>query len=467
MIDRPLLDARFGLTALARAANRNPAKDHTARQQLERILTTRLSRLLDDTIAVGRETGGVIGEVLADVMARSGDPAKADHVLDRVPESSLALKPVLLAAATVRLRALPAVTADLDDETRLEVGRISFNAANIELGMGLAQEAMKHLGDAIKAFSPLAQERPGLWMILGGCLTAAALAFKNLDDHRQALDAARNGVELMEIATKQNPDDPLVSDFLATALMRLSDCAERLGHRSEALEAIDRAVGLLEELAEREPGDHEPDLSLALNVQSLRRAQVEQFDAALSSARRAVSLVRRLANDDPDRFGDYLANALSTYALRCMNVGRLEDALPSVEEALAFYRKYFPILPATMEFPLANVLYTHALVLEEGDDLAGAEGAAAEAVRRFDALSRKFYLPEQGMAWRAYGTILLRQGRDGEAHAAFATARQRYAEANAALGEAYVEELKEVEDWLEDRRPSPPQPSSRGLARPM
>lgn len=446
--DGILLDPSHGLTVLARAANRAPHPGSPARQQLASVLTGRLERLLETAISVGREAGGVIGEVLSEVLKDGGDPLLARRALEVIPEDTTALQPVQLVANRMVLAAFPPLSEEPPDEVRLEIGRFAFNGAAAALAQGKGPAAIELLGLSIQAFQPLVSGRPGLWLVLGKCISAASSAFKQLDEPEKMLEAAANGVDLIEIARKEYPDDEYVAAELAQALVRRSQASASLGREGEALDAALSAVRLLARLYRAVPEAHGPELCRALTALSIRQAHAGRDSAALRTSKRALRLARQLAAMDWDGFAEEQADALNSFALRSLHGGLICEARRAVEEALVFTREMYRMAPLGARFPLADTLHTHALVLFSDDDPEGAIVAAEEAVALFDALPQRLNVSDRAMAWSTLGQMLVAKGRMSQGVAALEQARDLYLKANALCDGAYGEQLARVESSL-------------------
>ena len=80
-----------------------------------------------------------------------------------------------------------------------------------------------------------------------------------------------------------NPD-------LARSLNNLSICLSDLGHREEALEAVQECVALYRDLARDRPNAFNPDLARSLNTLSICLSDLGHREEALEAVRECVAL---------------------------------------------------------------------------------------------------------------------------------------------------------------------------------
>jgi tetratricopeptide (TPR) repeat protein len=78
---------------------------------------------------------------------------------------------------------------------------------------------------------------------------------------------------------------------------------------------------------------------MSLNNLSLRLSDLGHREDALAAIQEAVELSRKLAADRPAAFNANLATSLNNLSLRLFDLGRQEDALAAIQEAVEFHRK--------------------------------------------------------------------------------------------------------------------------------
>jgi tetratricopeptide (TPR) repeat protein len=90
-----------------------------------------------------------------------------------------------------------------------------------------------------------------------------------------------------------------------------------LGHREDALKAIEEAVQLYRQLAADRPAAFTPDLAMSLNNLSSDLSDLGRREDALKAIEEAVQLRRQLAADRPAAFTPDLAMSLNNLSNVC------------------------------------------------------------------------------------------------------------------------------------------------------
>jgi TIR domain/Tetratricopeptide repeat len=120
-----------------------------------------------------------------------------------------------------------------------------------------------------------------------------------------------------------------------------------LGRRTEALEAIERAVEIRRQLADANPAAYEPDLAASLNNLSARFSENKRGNDAFQAAEHAVKVFRHLAAANPDAYEPNLARSLNNLSLSLGELGQTERALGAVQESTELYQRLASIQPDT------------------------------------------------------------------------------------------------------------------------
>ena len=118
-----------------------------------------------------------------------------------------------------------------------------------------------------------------------------------------------------------------------------------LGQREQALEAAREAVEIYRELARQRPDAFRPDLAMSLNNVANRLSDLGQREQALEAAREAVEIYRELARQRPDAFRPDLARSLAVMGLRLAESGEQAASVASFAEAIE------TLTPAFLRYP--------------------------------------------------------------------------------------------------------------------
>ncbi len=183
-------------------------------------------------------------------------------------------------------------------------------------------------------------------------------------------------------------DPALDPEHRAMLLNNRSVHLDSSGDGAGSLAAIREAVELYRALAQDNPAQFAPDLSLSLNTLSNALSETGDPAGALATSREAMEIRRALARENPERFAPSLALSLNTLSNALSVTGNPAGALAASREAVDIRRALARDNPARFNPALALSLHTLSNALSETGDPAGALAASREAVDIRRALAR-------------------------------------------------------------------------------
>ncbi len=322
------------LTVLTRLAQRKPESANL----LERALSGDLELLAEAAMDVAVETGDPIGRVLAKSLSDRPDSALAKTIESKVPEQTVALRELAVAAGSICRDHLNAHPDPKSEQLLTEMARINNNLGNRLSALGRREDALEATEEAVAIYRRLAEVQPDAF------LPDLAVSFNNLGGmlselgrREDALEATEEAVAIRRRLAEARPD-AFLSD-LAVSLNNLGGRLSALGRREDALEATEEAVAFYRRLAEARPDAFLPDLAVPLNNLGATLSVLGRREDALEAIEEAVTIYRRLAEARPDSFLPDLAMSLNNLGATLSALGRREDALEAIEEAVAIRRR--------------------------------------------------------------------------------------------------------------------------------
>ena len=181
-------------------------------------------------------------------------------------------------------------------------------------------------------------------------------------------------------------------DALASRLMVRSGAFQAAHLDEEALQTVEEAVAIYQDLAAERPGKYAPDLADALDHQSRLLAADGRLAEALTAIGVAVRLYRNVAAADPALYLPALAESLTCQAGWLTEIELPGDALAAVHEANAICRDKLPWPQVPPCAPRAALLEGELLCGQDRHREAArllAQGWAMAAARQLDDLLRE------------------------------------------------------------------------------
>lgn len=263
----------------------------------------------------------------------------------------------------------------------------SLNNLCVRLGqLGLREEALAAVGEAVQVYQELAEARPDAHLPdLAMSLSNLAVGLGGLGRREEALAAINEAVRIRHALARARPEAYLPD--LATSLNSLSVELGELGRGEEGLAAIDEAVRIRRALARARPGAHRPDLAADLNNLANRLTQVGAREEGLAAIDEAVAIYRELTEARPDAFRPDLAAGLGNLSVALGRLGRSREALAAADESARIYRDLAHARPEAFLPKLAASLNNLSVDLAQLDRCEEGLAAATESVRIHRALA--------------------------------------------------------------------------------
>jgi len=314
------------------------------------------------------------------------DPAALAALLNRLPESSVALRKFAAGLSRRIVETLPG--DDRSPEAREFMASSLRDFAIRLIEMGDREGALAPGREALEICRELAGKNPDAFRPeLASSLYTLAAVLNEFGDRQGALALAREATEIYGELGKKNHD--AFRPDLARSLDNLANRLGALGNREGALAPGREAVEIFRELTAKNPDAFRPDLARSLNNLAIHLSEMGDREGALASGREAVEIYRELTAKDPDAFRPDLASSLHTLANRLSEMGDREDALASGREAVEIRRELAAKNPDAFRPNLAISLHTLANRLSEMGDREGALASAREAVEIYRELAAK------------------------------------------------------------------------------
>jgi HEPN domain-containing protein len=462
-----LLDAvpnewkKQALTVLDRMAAIHP---DCAAAALTAALTGRMEDLLAQVVAVAQETGGIVGDVAAQILNDDPQPKAALAVYDNLPGQSVALRRLAAVVTAQVLALLPVESADEEGQNLRAAllnnlayrcstlgqkdGALAAIREAVEIRRNLAQrhpdaflpalalslnnlanslsehgrkdEALAHAQEAVEIRRALAQRHPDAFLpALAMSLNNLGKFFSELGQKDAALARAQEAVEICRKLAQLDPDAFL--PYLAMSLYNLSSDLSDFGRKDEALAAAEGAMKIHRELAQRDPDAFLPDLAASLNNLGKFLSDHGRMDAALAATKESVEIRRNLAQRHPDAFLSDLAMSLNNLANRLSALGQKDAALTHAQEAVVICRNLATHHPDAFLPDLAVSLNNLVKFLSDLGRTDEALTAAEESVEIRRNLAQRHpdaFLPDLAVSLNNLANILSENGRKDAALAA-------------------------------------------------
>jgi tetratricopeptide (TPR) repeat protein len=301
LVDDELLEVVFGeetdstnlrqaLTVLTRIGRRSPLDQKWLKLALERYLT----KISEDALHVGMETGAPMPEILAEVIS-----AAESHARRRAVEM-------------LRIK-LPNITLNLAP-LKVEVRR---QAVAFLESKGTGKGAKRHI-NLFEAFYSLSK------------------ALRDAGSLAESLDAARQAARHAELAFHTNSKNDQLR--LASALGNLATCLNSVGRFDEELKVGERVEAIWRGLARSQPDIYSAPWANSLNNLGVCLGMVSRFDEALVKTQQSEGISRKLAALDPDSNTVSWANSISSLAIRLSDLGRFDEALQKTTQCERIFR---------------------------------------------------------------------------------------------------------------------------------
>ncbi|WP_085710134.1 MULTISPECIES: glycosyltransferase [unclassified Pseudomonas] len=235
--------------------------------------------------------------------------------------------------------------------------------ANTESDLGHYEKALNACEESLTLIRKMATKYPGHHeTILAETLRNYANHLSNLERHDEALKAGLEDLEIFKNTANDSDDYKFgLTKSLSNCANYLSDC----GDSAQALQFGSEALKTLEQLAQNNPKNFDPELSQILSNHSCLLAKEGQINDAIDIAKRSVAMREQLVKIKPERFQEDLAGSLNNLAAHLLEKGHSAESIDTSERSLNIYKTLALARPKKFIPELAQALNNHANHLAE------------------------------------------------------------------------------------------------------
>lgn len=214
------------------------------------------------------------------------------------------------------------------------------------------QEALPLADELVRFHQTLSPQDPAHQAEQVDVLNLRASLLVILNRPQMALRDLDAAVALGRQLLRLDPRNPGLQYGLAGSLVNVSQVADLLGHRAQALEPAQEAEALLRQVARSQP-QLIGDWAKALSRVGQAHARVGEPMQARAPLEESIDLLRLLARSGPTEtltvevggYRDDLAHALETLALVQQQLNRPQEARAAALEAMELYRTLATVDP--------------------------------------------------------------------------------------------------------------------------
>ena len=324
-------DMRYALTVLTRLGRRVPEEQRYLRRALERNLT----KISEDAVDVGMETGSPMPEILGKVISAAAGHERKQTVNElrfKIPKETLNLRGLKVAILRQSIEFLENKTTGkgAKRDIGLYEGFLALSVALKQAGLlaeaaDAASEAQNHAQMVFRSDSENDRNR------LAAAFSNLGIRLSDVGRFDEALAAEKKAEEIRRGLAEKQPD-AYTADW-AQSLANLAISLVEVGRFAEALEKAEKAEEIRRGLAEKQPDAYSADWATSLGNLGSCLGDVGRFDEALAATKRAEEIRRGLAEKQPDAYSADLATSLGNLGSCLRDVGRFEGALQKTEKA--------------------------------------------------------------------------------------------------------------------------------------
>ena len=434
---------RSAYTVLARLAR----QDQNESRWLSRALDQYFSRTMDDAIAVAREIGEPMPELMNaafDALDRPTHRKLLNIVRVRLPEDTTNLVDFKLNIAeeyVESIRSRGKITNFKSRNNAKEaydlLAALYQSLGKFREAVGAKERALEFAKEMLRSAS--AANRVNCEVALAHEYNDLSVAYAKIRRFNEALDSVQQSDIILRplLQARHRLYRPDWATFLSNLGNHLSD----LGRYKEALASAEQAERIRRELADAQPEAYLPDWATSLSNLGAHLSDLGRYEAALASAEQAERIQRELADAQPEAYLPNWATSLSNLGNHLSDLGRYEAALASAEQAERIRRELADAQPEAYLPDWATSLSNLGIRLSDlgryEEALASAE--QAERIRRELADAQpEAYLPDWATSLSNLGAHLSDLGRYEEALALSEQAERIRRELADAQPEAYL-----------------------------
>ena len=214
------------------------------------------------------------------------------------------------------------------------------------------QEALPLADELVRLHQVLPSQDPALQAEQVDVLNLRASLFVALNRPREALRDLEAAVAQGRELVRLDPQNPALQYSLAGSLVNVSQVADLLGARAQALQPAQEAEALLRQVARRQP-QLIGDWAKALSRMGQAHARLREPVQARAPLEESIDLLRLLARSGPAEtltvelggYRDDLAQALESLAVVHQQLQHPEEARAAALEAMEIYRALATVDP--------------------------------------------------------------------------------------------------------------------------
>ena len=205
--------------------------------------------------------------------------------------------------------------------------------------------------------------------------------------NEEALEPARNALEIIERLAQKNPDrfDP----NYAVSLSNYANHLGGVGRNEEALHHSRQALSIRERLFGKHPDRYESDYTKSLTNYANLLSNAGRYKEGLQHSWQALEIDKRLAQKNPDRFDPQYATSLSNYSTHLGEAGQIDEALDGARQASELHARLSCKNPDRFEPNYATSLDNYAKHLSDAGRIEEARERNREALEIFERLAKK------------------------------------------------------------------------------
>lgn len=269
-----------------------------------------------------------------------------------------------------------------------------------------------------QAFHRCQKSKPSIddWNILGLTLNNLSIAHSQLGKSTQALDYAKQALDIRQRLAKSKPDR--FEAAWATSLSNYSNQLSDIGDTTQALDFAKQALDIHHRLAKDNKERFEPDWAKSLSNYSNHLSEIGNTTQALDFAKQALDIYERLATDKPERFEPDFATSLSNYSNHLSDIGDTTQALEFAKHALGIHQRLANDKPERFEPNWASSLSNYAVRLSEIGDTIQARDFSRRALDIYESLAKdkpERFEPEWALSLSNYSSHLSDLGDTAQA----------------------------------------------------
>ena len=411
---------RSAYTVLARLAR----QDQNESKWLSIALEQYLSQTVDDAIAVAREIGEPMSELMSaafDALDRPTHRRLLNIVRVRLPEDTTNL-------IDFKLNIVKIYTETIDHRGKITNFKGRNNAKQAYDLLAALCQSLGKFSEAVGAKERALEFAKEMWRSASvsnrvNCEITLAHEYNDLSvmyakicRFNEALDSVQKAETILGSLSKSS--HRLYRSYWAASLSNLGSRLSDLGRYEEALTSAQQAERIYYELADAQPNAYLPDWARSLSNLGIRLSDLGRYEEALASFEQAERIRRDLADAQPDEYLPDWAASLNNLGYCFRDLGRYDEALELAQQGERIDRELADAQPdAYLPYWAASLDNLGMLLRDLGRyDKALELAQQAERIRReLSGVQPDAYLPDWARALNNLGILFGDLGHYDEA----------------------------------------------------